>query len=61
MGMASFKCVVDKDRTQYSLIPLVECKQVFDHTISIFSVFTVARGRSESFFTRFFWNMVVLQ
>ena len=48
--MASFKCVVDKDRTQYSLIPLVESNEVFEYTIPSFSVITVARGRSESFF-----------
>ena len=45
--MASFKCVIDKDRTQYSLIPLVECKEAFESTIPSFSVITVARGRSE--------------
>ena len=42
-------------RTQYCLIPLVECKEVFEYTIPSFSVITVARGRSEKFFPGFFF------
>ena len=42
--MASFKRIVDKNGTQYSLIPLMECKEAFDYTIPSFSY----RGRSES-------------
>ena len=45
--MASFKCVVDKNGTQYSLILLMECKEAFDYTIPSFSVI-IYRGRSES-------------
>ena len=44
---ASFKCVVDKNGTQYSLIPLMESKEAFDYTIPSFSVI-IYRGRSES-------------
>ena len=45
--MAFFKCVVDKDGTQYTLIPLIECKEAFDYTIPSFYVI-IYRGRSES-------------
>ena len=45
--MASFKYIVDKNGTQYSLIPLMECKEAFDYTIPSFSVI-IYRGRSES-------------
>ena len=56
--MASFKCIVDKNGTQYSLIPLMECKEAFDYTIPSFSVIFY-RGRSESLFnSRFFSKMV---
>ena len=44
---ASFKCIVDKNRTQYSVIPLMESKEAFDYTIPSFSVI-IYRGRSES-------------
>ena len=44
---ASFKCIVDKNGTQYSLIPLMESKEAFDYTIPSFSVI-IYRGRSES-------------
>ena len=38
----SFKCIVDKNGTQYSLIPLMESKEAFVYTIPSFSVkFTV--------------------
>ena len=49
-GMASsgvLKCIVDKNGTQYSLIPLMESKKAFDYTIPSFSVI-IYRGRSES-------------
>ena len=39
--MASFKGVIDKDGRQYSLIPLVECKEALEYTIPSFSVITV--------------------
>ena len=45
--MASFKCIVDKNGTQYSLKPLMESKEAFDYTIPSFSVI-IYRGRSES-------------
>ena len=35
---ASFKCIVDKNGTQYSLIPLMESKEAFDYTIPSFYV-----------------------
>ena len=41
------KCVVDKNGTQYSLIPLMESREAFDYTIPSFSVI-IYRGRSES-------------
>ena len=44
---ASFKCIVDKNGTQYSLIPLMESKETFDYTIPSFAVI-IYRGRSES-------------
>ena len=53
---ASFKCIVDKNGTQYSLIPLMEPKEAFDYTIPSFSVI-IYRGRSE-FVSRFFSKMV---
>ena len=56
--MASFKCVVDKNGTQYSLIPLMECKEAFDYTIQRFSVI-IYRGHSESLLPGFFY--IVLQ
>ena len=44
---ASFKCIVDKNGTQYSFIPLMESKEAFDYTIPSFSVIIYC-GRSES-------------
>ena len=40
-------CIVDKNGTQYSLIPLMESKETFDYTIPSFSVI-IFHGRSES-------------
>ena len=40
VSMASFKGVIDKDGRQYSLIPLVECKEALEYTIPSFSVIT---------------------
>ena len=57
--MASFKCVVDKNGTQYSLIPLVECKEGIKYTIPSFSfLLTWAFGE---FVAVFFSKTVVLQ
>ena len=44
--MASFKCVAvsntaDKDETQHSLTPLMECKEAFEYTIPSPSVISV--------------------
>ena len=54
---ASFTCIVDKNGTQYSLIPLMESKEGFDYTIPNFSVI-IYRGRSEFVSSRFFSTMV---
>ena len=43
---------VDKNGTQYSLIPLMESKEAFDYTIPSLSV-TIYRGRSESLLAGF--------
>ena len=41
--------IVDKNGTQYSLIPLMESKEAFDYTIPSFSATVIIyRGRSES-------------
>ena len=47
---------VDKNGTQYFLIPLMESKEAFDYTIPSFSVIIYC-GRSE-FVSRFFSKMV---
>ena len=46
--MASFKCIVDKNGTQYSLTPLMECKEAFDYTIPSFSVIIYLVSRSHT-------------
>ena len=39
--MTFFKSTIDDNRTQYSLIPLLECKDAVQYTILSFSVITV--------------------
>ena len=46
-GCGILQCVVDKNGTQYFLIPLMECKEAFDYTIPSFSAIIYHR-RSES-------------
>ena len=38
LGMASFKCIVDKGGTQYSLIPLMECKEALTTSLSVINI-----------------------
>ena len=47
-GYGILQCVVDKNGTQYFLIPLMECKEAFDYIIPSFSVNIIYLRRSES-------------
>ena len=58
--MVSFKRVVDKNGTQCSLIPLVECKEAFEYTIPSFSSFLLLWMFGE-FVAGFFSKTVMLQ